>query len=191
MSGRMKRKIALAAAAAAVFLTAAGCGGGKEEIYPLSVDGTEITLDQTTMQTIYDAGFEVSVMDTSIGSVQWYEVEADMPLDADSVYTGIYIGKGGEPYAVIGVVTEEACAVRDGVVYSFMSAEGGLDKISIASVPLAELTGEKALEIEERLKAGEDGQSYVTDSRILRITRESGAVTELEVEVRYDIDDMQ
>lgn len=55
MSGRMKRKIALAAAAAAVFLTAAGCGGGKEEIYPLSVDGTEITLDQTTMQTIYDA----------------------------------------------------------------------------------------------------------------------------------------
>ena len=50
---------ALGIAAAMVFLAAAaGCGGEKEAIYPLSVDGTEITLDQTTMQTIYDAGFE-------------------------------------------------------------------------------------------------------------------------------------
>ncbi len=41
---------ALGIAAAMVFLAAAaGCGGEKEAIYPLSVDGTEITLDQTTM----------------------------------------------------------------------------------------------------------------------------------------------
>lgn len=183
---------ALGIAAAMVFLAAAaGCGGEKEAIYPLSVDGTEITLDQTTMQTIYDAGFEVSVMDTSVGSVQWYEIEADMPLDADSVYTDIYIGKGGEPYASVSVVTGEACAVRDGVVYFLKSEEGGLDKIAIASVPLTELTGEKALEIEPKLESNEYYQSCVTDSRILRITRENGAagaVTKLEVEVRYDID---
>ena len=69
-------------AAAMVFLAAAaGCGGEKEAIYPLSVDGTENTLDQTTMQTIYDAGFEVSVMVTLAGSGQGFVVVAEMPLE--------------------------------------------------------------------------------------------------------------
>lgn len=193
MAKMLKWRNALGIAAALSFLAAAaGCGSGKEEIYPLAVDGTEIVLDQTAMQTIYDAGFEVSVMDTSTGSIQWYEVEPDMPLDVDSIYTEIYIGKGGEPYAVVGVVTEEACAVKNGVIYSFTSAEGGLDKISISSVPLTDLTEEKALEIEEKLEANGYYQSCVTESKILRITRENGAtgaVTKLEVEVRYDIED--
>lgn len=187
---RWKRVLG-AAAALALAVSVIGCGAGKEEIYPLSVDGTEITLDQTTVQTLYDAGFEISVMDTSTGSVQWYAIEEDMPLDADSVYTGIYIGKGDERYASIGVVTEDACEMKDGVIYSLTSAEDGLDKIAIASVLLTDLTEEKALEIEKKLGANEYYQSYVTDKKILRITRENGAtgaVTKLEVEVRYDID---
>ena len=56
---------------------------------------------------------------------------------------------------------------------------------------MAELTEEKAKEIEKKLEDGEYCQSYVSDSRILRITRENGAkgaVTQLEVEVRYEID---
>ena len=187
---RWKRVLG-AAAALALAVSVIGCGAGEGEIYPLSVDGTEITLDQTTVQTLYDAGFEISVMDTSTGSVQWYAIEEDMPLDADSVYTGIYIGKAGERYASIGVVTEDACEMKDGVIYSLTSAGGGLDKVAIASVLLTDLTGEKALEIEKKLEANEYYQSYVTDKRILRITRENGAagaVTKLEVEVRYDID---
>ena len=121
-----------------------GLRKGKDEIYPLTVDGTEIMLDQTTMQEIFDAGFTVSVRDDSSGSVQWYEIEADMMLDAESVYTGIYIGKNDERYALISVVTEDACQVRDSVVYALKSTEEGIGKIAISSVLLTDLTEEKA-----------------------------------------------
>ena len=142
-------------AAAMVFLAAAaGCGGEKEAIYPLSVDGTEIMLDQTTMQEIFDAGFTVSVRDDSSGSVQWYEIEADMMLDAESVYTGIYIGKNDERYALISVVTEDACQVRDSVVYALKSTEEGIGKIAISSVLLTDLTEEKAKKIEYHFRSG-------------------------------------
>ena len=149
-------KVVAVAAGLILLALVAGCGAEEGEIYPLTVDGTAITLDETKMQTIYDAGFEVTVLDTS--TMDRYEIVADTPLDADSVYTGVSIGKNGEVYA---------------------------------SVPLAELTEEKAKEVEKKLEDGEHYQSYVSDSRILRITREhgaTGAVTQLEVEVRYEID---
>lgn len=187
------KKLAGIAAGVLALLSIMGCGGAgeKEEIYPLTVDGTAITLDETTMQTIYDAGFEVSVLDTSSTPVQWYEVEADMPLDAESVYTGIYIGRDGVKYASVSIVTEDACAMKDGVIYALRNTEDGLDKVTISSVLLTDLTEEKAKEIESRLEANEYFQSYVTDYKILRIKRENGdtgAVTEMEVEVRYEID---
>ncbi len=170
-------------------VSVAGCGSKEGEIYPLTVDGTGITLDVTTMQTIYDAGFEVTVLDTS--TMERYEIAPDTPLDADSVYTGVSIGKGGDVYASLSVVTEEACAINESVIYSFTGFGNYADKITIAEVPLTELTEEKAKGIEKKLEDGEYYQSYVSDSRILRITRENGAkgaVTQLEVEVRYEID---
>ena len=170
-------------------VSVAGRGSKEGEIYPLTVDGTGITLDVTTMQTIYDAGFEVTVLDTS--TMERYEIAPDTPLDADSVYTGVSIGKGGDVYASLSVVTEEACAINESVIYSFTGFGNYADKITIAEVPLTELTEEKAKGIEKKLEDGEYYQSYVSDSRILRITRENGAkgaVTQLEVEVRYEID---
>ena len=170
-------------------VSVAGCGSKEGEIYPLTVDGTGITLDVTTMQTIYDAGFEVTVLDTS--TMERYEIAPDTPLEADSVYTGVSIGKGGDVYASLSVVTEEACAINESVIYSFTGFGNYADKITIAEVPLTELTEEKAKGIEKKLEDGEYYQSYVSDSRILRITRENGAkgaVTQLEVEVRYEID---
>ena len=185
------RRLAWIVAGLLLFALVPGCGKEKDEIYPLTVDGTEIMLDQTTMQEIFDAGFTVSVRDDSSGSVQWYEIEADMMLDAESVYKGIYIGKNDERYALISVVTEDACQVRDSVVYALKSTEEGIGKIAISSVLLTDLTEEKAKKIESNLKADGLCTSYVTDSIILRIARENGttgAVTELEVEVRYDIE---
>ncbi len=190
MRKALRKRMAVVAVGLVLLALAAGCGGAKEgEIYPLTVDGTDITLDVTTMQAIYDAGFEVTVLDTS--TMDRYEIAADTPLDADSVYTGVNIGKDGDIYASLSVVTEDACAISESVIYSFTGFGGFGDKIAIASIPLTELTEEKAKEIEKKLEDGEYFQSYVSDSRILRITRENGAtgaVTQLEVEVRYEID---
>lgn len=186
-----KKRLAGIVAGLLMMAAVTGCGSKEGPIYPLTVDGTEITLDVTTMQAIYDAGFEVTVMDNSSGSVQWFEVDADTPLDADSVYTMVYIGKGGERYASVSVVTEKACPMQESVIYALTSTEAGLNKITIASVLLTDLSEEKALEIEKNLESTDYYQSCVTDSKILRITRENGAtgaVTKLEVEVRYDID---
>lgn len=182
-------KVVAVAAGLILLALVAGCGAEEGEIYPLTVDGTAITLDETKMQTIYDAGFEVTVLDTS--TMDRYEIVADTPLDADSVYTGVSIGKNGEVYASLSVVTEDACAINESVIYSFTGYGDYADKIAIASVSLAELTEDKAKEVEKKLEDGEHYQSYVSDSRILRITREhgaTGAVTQLEVEVRYEID---
>lgn len=190
MRKALRKRMAVAAVGLLLLASAAGCGGAKEgEIYPLTVDGTDITLDVTTMQAIYDAGFEVTVLDTS--TMDRYEIAADTPLDADSVYTGVNIGKNGDIYASLSVVTEDACAMSESVIYGFTGFGSYGDKITIASVPLTELNEEKAKEIEKKLEDGEYFQSYVSDSRILRITRENGAagaVTQLEVEVRYEID---
>lgn len=191
MKSMRRKRLAGIAAGLMLLVSLAGCGAGEGKAdYPLTVDGTAITLDTTTMKEIYDAGFEVSVLDTTIGAMQWYEIEADMPLDADSVYTGLYIGKNGERYASLSVVTEEACTVGESVVYALTSTESGLGKITFSAVPLPDLTKEKALEIEKNLEEADYGQSRITDDMILRIKRDdsTGAVTELEVEVRYDID---
>lgn len=189
MKNALKKRLPAVFVGMLLAALAAGCGNGEGEIYPLTVDGTAITLDVTMMQTIYDAGFEVTVLDTS--TMDRYEIAADTPLDADSVYTGVNIGKGGDVYATLGVVTEDACTMNESVIYSLTGYSNAVDNITIASVPLAELTEEKAKEIEKKLEDGEYYQSYVSDSRILRITRENGAkgaVTQLEVEVRYEID---
>ena len=56
--GELQMKNALKKRLPAVFVgmllavLAAGCGNGEGEIYPLTVDGTAITVDVTTMQTI-------------------------------------------------------------------------------------------------------------------------------------------
>ena len=139
------RRLAWIVAGLLLFAFVPGCGKEKDEIYPLTVDGTEIMLDQTTMQEIFDAGFTVLVRDDSSGTVQWYEIEADMMLDAESVYTGIYIGRNDERYALISIVTKDACQVRDSVVYALKSTEEGIGKIAISSVLLTDLTEEKAL----------------------------------------------
>lgn len=191
MRKALQKRMAAVAVGLMLLASAAGCGADAKEgeIYPLTVDGTGITLDVTTMQAIYDAGFEVTVLDTS--TMDRYEIAADTPLDADSVYTGVSIGKNGDIYASLSVVTEDACAMSESVIYSFTGFGSYGDKITIASIPLTELTEEKAKEIEKKLEDGEYFQSYVSDSRILRITRENGAagaVTQLEVEVRYEID---
>lgn len=189
MKKELGKKLAAVWVGLLLAVSVAGCGSKEGEIYPLTVDGTGITLDVTTMQTIYDAGFEVTVLDTS--TMDRYEIAPDTPLDADSVYTGVSIGKGGDVYASLSVVTEEACAINESVIYSFTGFGNYADKITIAEVSLTELTEEKAKGIEKKLEDGEYYQSYVSDSRILRITRENGArgaVTQLEVEVRYEID---
>ena len=63
MKNALKKRLPAVFVGMLLAVLAAGCGNGEGEIYPLTVDGTAITLDVTTMQTIYDAGFEVTVYD--------------------------------------------------------------------------------------------------------------------------------
>ena len=72
MKNALKKRLPAVFVGMLLAVLAAGCGNGEGEIYPLTVDGTAITLDVTTMQTIYDAGFEVTVLDTS--TMDRYEI---------------------------------------------------------------------------------------------------------------------
>ena len=76
----------------------AGCASGekaKEEekpeavLYPVSIDGTEIRVGETTVQALLDKGLKVTVSEmTPDKQFNEYEIDPEEMLEANSYYSG-------------------------------------------------------------------------------------------------------
>lgn len=124
--------------------------GSDEVLLPISINGKEIRVGETTVQTLLDEGFEVSWVDESFNRIT---VDPTTQLEADSYYTGGSIKVTDNMSFLISFTTgEEAVPLGEAVIARLeLTAAGEDDKsvletISFDGVPITELTQKKAAE---------------------------------------------
>ena len=128
-----------------------GSGSGEdkgETLLPISVNGKEIRVGETTVQTLLDEGFDVSWVDEDYNRIV---VDPSTELEAESYYSGLSMKVSDNMSFSISLVTDaEAVPLGQAVIARLevhMQAEDDksvLETISFDGVPVTELTREKA-----------------------------------------------
>ena len=166
----------------------------QEKLQPIKINGTEIRVGETTVQTLLDQGMNVGWVDENYERV---DVDPDMELEPNSYYTGGSINVNENIFAQISFVTEEeAIPLGEAVIARlefYMHSEDDpavLSKIEFDGVPVTELTREKAGEMYPDWTGDEVmwlkyGLEYKYD---LNFDMTSGQMTKFTVEREYDVD---
>lgn len=197
---KMRSLFCLMLAALMLFLPACAKEDGEsgqesgEILLPISVNGKEIRVGETTVQTLLDEGFNVSWVDEEYNRII---VDPTEQLEANSYYTGGSIEVTDNMSFSISLVTdEEAVSLGQAVIARLeihTAAEDDqsvLESISFDGVPLTELTREKAGEKYPDWTGDEVmwlhyGLEYKYD---LNFDMSTGALTGFIVERVYDVD---
>lgn len=209
MKKQIWKKVSALMLAFVFLLSMTGCSGKSSEEaepeaedpkYSVSIRGTEIMVGETTVQTILDAGMDVTWSEmTSDNQIQEYTVDPEMELEANSYYTGASIWVTDSTFAHISFVTEEeAVTLGDAVIarleFSLSSQEedkAAQAEIEFDGVPVTELT---------RKEAGERYPDFTGDNAMwfstglkdysygLYYDSNSGNMIKFSVERKYDVD---
>lgn len=190
-----------------MLMTAAGCGGKEESepekepepVYPVSINGAEILIGETTVQTLLDQGLSITVSESSpdMKEITQYEVDPESELEANSYYSGGSIWITEHCFAHIAIVTdEEAVKMGDAVIgyleFSLVSAEDEtLDKLMFNGVPISELNREKAGEIFPDFSGDQNmwfSTAVLMDYEYFMGFDTDGNMTKLSVKKNYDVD---
>ena len=189
-------------------LLTAGCSnGGKgseaeeasaDPVYTVTLDGSEITIGETTVQTLLDKGLKITVSEMSEDyEITQYEIDPEAELEANSYYTGGSVWITDTVFANISSVTdEENIRMGDAVIAYLefsMSSENasGLDKILFNNIPVAELSREKAGEVFPDFTGDENmwfSPASMSDYKYFMAFNSSGRMTKFSVEKKYDVD---
>lgn len=152
---KMRSLLCLLLTAILLLLSACAQSGGEgsqpeEVLLPISVNGKEIRVGETTVQTLLDEGLDVSWVDENY---QRITVDPAAQLEANAYYTGGSIKMTDNMSFTISLATdEEAVPLGQAVIARLelhMAAENDksvLETISFDGVPVTELTQEKAAE---------------------------------------------
>ena len=169
-------------------------GGSDEVLLPISINGKEIRVGETTVQTLLDEGFEVSWVDEKFNRIT---VDPTTQLEADSYYTGGSIKVTDNMSFSISFTTgEEAVPLGEADIARLeLTAAGEDDKsvletISFDGVPITELTQKKAAEKYPDWTGNETmwlhyGLEYKYD---LNFDMSTGYLNKFAVERTYDVD---
>ncbi|MCM1155270.1 MAG: hypothetical protein NC314_00225 [Roseburia sp.] len=171
-----------------------------EPVYPVSIDDVEILIGETTVQTLLDKGFKMTVSELTPDNEYYeYEIDPDTELEANSYYTGGSIWITDSIFVHISVVTdEEAIRMGDAVIaYLDFSLTGGeeadLERITFNGVPVTELNIEKAKEMFPDFTGDENMWFSTAALRDYEYfmgfnSQSDGALFNLSVEKKYDVD---
>ena len=95
-----------------MLLAAAGCGkkeeeAAKQKLIPVALNGTEIRVGETKVQALLDAGFKVTVSDSTedLSEITQYEIEPEQDLEASTYYSGGTVWISDSVFAHISVAT--------------------------------------------------------------------------------------
>ncbi len=167
----------------------------KEEVLlPISINGKEIRVGETTVQTLLDEGLDVSWVDENYNRIT---VDPSTQLEANSYYTGGSIKVTDSMSFSISLVTdEEAVSLGQAVIARLELRMAGeddksvLETISFDGVPVTELTREKAGEKYPDWTGDEVmwlkyGLEYKYD---LNFDISTGYLSGFAVECKYDVD---
>lgn len=169
-------------------------GGGDDVLLPISINGKEVRVGETTVQTLLDEGFDVSWVDESYHRIT---VDPATQLEANSYYTGGSIKvTDNMRFAISFATDEEEVSLGQAVIARLeltMAAEddkSALETISFDGVPITELTQEKAAEKYPGWTGNEVmwlhyGLEYKYD---LNFDISTGYLNKFAVERTYDVD---
>lgn len=199
----MNKKKFLYLTLAALMLSLSACGGGDggndqedsaEVLLPVSINGKEIKVGETTLQTLLDEGLEVSWVDENYDRIT---IDPDTQLEANSYYTGGSIKVSDALSFSISLATDEeevplgqAVIARLEATLATETDTGVLEQISFDGVPVTELTQEKAAEKYPDWTGNEVmwlhyGLEYKYD---LNFDISTGRLNKFAVERTYDVD---
>lgn len=191
--------LCLLLALALLAATACSAGGNEKEesqeaLLPIRVNGAEIKVGETTVQSLLDQGADVYWVDENYERVV---VDPNQELEADSYYSGGSISVSDNISAMISLVTdEEAVPMGQAVIarleFHLYSEDDPavLANIEFDGVPVPELT---------RDKAGEKYPDWTGDENMwlkygltykysLNFDSSTGKLTQFTVEREYDVD---
>lgn len=190
-----------------VMLTTGCSNGGKngeaeeasaDPVYAVTLDGSDIIIGETTVQTLLDKDLKITVSEMSEDyEITQYEIDPEAELEANSYYTGGTVWITDTIFANISIVTdEENIRMGDAVIAYLefsMSDEdaSGLDKILFNNIPVTELSREKAGEVFPDFTGDETmwfSPASVSDYKYFMAFDSSGRMTKFSVERKYDVD---
>ncbi len=171
-----------------------GSGESSEKLLPITINGTEIRIGETTVQALLDQGLNVGWVDENYERV---DVDPSMELEPNAYYTGGSINVSENVFAHISFVTEDkAVPLGEAVIarleFNLYGEEDKsvLEKIAFDGVPITELTREKAGEMYPDWTGDEVmwlkyGLEYRYD---LNFDMASGQMTKFSASREYDVD---
>lgn len=169
-------------------------GGDSEVLLPISINGKEIRVGETTVQTLLDEGFEVSWVDENYNRIT---VDPTTQLEANAYYTGGSIKVSDNMSFMISFATDEeevplgeAVIARLELTTVYEDDKSVLETISFDGVPITELTQKKAAEKYPDWTGNETmwlhyGLEYKYD---LNFDMSTGYLNKFAVERTYDVD---
>lgn len=214
----MRRILKTGAAVLAALMLLTGCGesgsgeSGSEEsseiLYPVSINGKEILLGETTVQTLLDEGFSITVSEMSPDKkITQYEIDPNTELEPDSYYSGMSIWITDSVFAHISMVTDSKLAgfgesgaektyrLGDAIIarleFSLISAdEATMNNITFNNTPLSELDRDRAGEMFPDFTATDTAMfQYGLDYEYsLTFSAQDKSMTGLSLSKKYDVD---
>ena len=191
-----------------IVMTLTGCSGEnnddktankpEEKLYPITIEGQEILVGQTTVSTLLDKGFKVTVSEmTPDKQINKYEIDPNEELEANSYYTGGSIQINDSPSALISLATDEkSVKMGDAVIarleFTFVSEDRSyLDNIQFNGVSVNELSRDKAKEMFPDF-TGDDNMWFspasMTEYKYFLSFSWEGQLQNFYIEKKYDVD---
>lgn len=183
-----------------------GCSGkDKEEdvieeavVYPVTINGTEIRIGETKVQTLLDKGFKITVSEmTEDNQINEYEIDPEAELEANSYYSGGSIWITDSVFAFISMVTDETeVKMGDAVVarleFSLLEDDKtALSQIQFNGVPVTEISRDKAGEMFPDFTGDENmwfSPATMREYEYFMSFDSDGVMTKLSAEKKYDVD---
>lgn len=179
-------------------------GNAKSEeekgiLYPVSINGTEIRVGETTVQSLLDQGLKLTVSEmTADKKINTYEIDPETELEANSYYSGGTIDIADSVFAHISLVTNEsAIRMGDAVIaymeFSLTNAEKeDLANILFNGVPVTEISREKAGEMFPDFE-GDDVMWFSPATQrdykyFMSFSLEDHMLSSFHLEKKYDVD---
>lgn len=195
---------ALALLIGAMLITGCGQDGGesKEEepalpLYPVAINGTEIRMGETSVQTLLDQGLSVTVSEMdSNNQITEYEIDPEAILEPNSYYSGASIQISDSIFAHIALATEDV-AVRMGdstIAWMEFYLSGDAEersKITLNGVPVNEINQEKAIEMFPEFSSYDNYMSSKYDPDYeysLNFSQQDGLLSKFTLKRKYDVD---
>lgn len=196
--------MALALLIGAILITGCGQDGGESRekepslpLYPVVINGTEIRMGETSVQTLLDQGLSVTVSEMdSNNQITKYEIDPEAILEPNSFYSGASVQISDSIFAHIAMATDDVAVRMGDSTIAWMEFYLGGDEteragITLNGVPVNEINQEKAIEMFPEFSSYDNYMASKYDpiyEYSLSFSQQDGLLSKFIIKRKYDVD---